>query len=115
MRTSSLLLLAIVTIVAVVYPVATSARQLYYPIEGEVIDTPFFQNLGGWAVTEHVKQANDGLKFVKVFSGEKQQLLTGVRYHFVIISLNGNGSTGRYDAELIDSNTRKLISFAPAN
>ncbi|KQK22924.1 cysteine proteinase inhibitor 8 [Brachypodium distachyon] len=116
MRTSiRLLLLAIVTIVAVVYPVTTSAQQPWQKIDGEEIDRPFYQNLGGWAVTEHVKQAHDGLKFNKVFSGERQDLSTSVKYHFVIIALNGDGKTGRYDAELIEGNPRKLISFALAN
>ncbi|KQK22923.1 hypothetical protein BRADI_1g70100v3 [Brachypodium distachyon] len=116
MRTSSrLLLLAVVTIVAVVYPVATSAEQPWYPIDGEDITKPFFQTLGKWAVTEHVKQTQHFLKFDKVFSGERQELSEGMKYHFVIIALNGGGNTGRYDAELIEGNPRRLISFAPPN
>ncbi|KQK22991.1 cysteine proteinase inhibitor 8 [Brachypodium distachyon] len=110
MRTSNLLLIAVLTVVAVVYPVAMSAQQPWHPIEGEDL-----QSLGGWAVTEHVKQAHDGLKFSKVFSGEKQQLSTGEKYHLVIIALNGSGKTGRYDVVLIEGKTaRKLISFTPA-
>ncbi|KQK12960.1 cysteine proteinase inhibitor 8 [Brachypodium distachyon] len=116
MRTSScLLLLAVVTIIAVVYPVTTSAQQPWHPIDGEDIDRPFYQILGGWAVMEHVKQAHDGLKFSKVFSGEKQDLSTSVKYHFVIIASDRGGKTDRYDAELIEGNPRRLISFAPAN
>ena len=36
------------------------------------IDDPEIQRLGEWAVSEHVKRANGGLKFVKVVSGEEQ-------------------------------------------
>uniref|UniRef100_A0A453SJV0 Cystatin domain-containing protein n=1 Tax=Aegilops tauschii subsp. strangulata TaxID=200361 RepID=A0A453SJV0_AEGTS len=62
MRTCSLLII-IAAVVAVAYPVATSAQVAWYPIGG--INEPHVQELGRWAVAEHVKQAHDGLKFIK--------------------------------------------------
>ncbi|CAM0871889.1 unnamed protein product [Alopecurus aequalis] len=114
MKTFSLLLV-LVAAVAVAYPVATSAQVSWYPI-GDV-NEPHVQELGRWAVAEHVKQAHDGLKFSKVTSGEEQSD-AGVKYHLVIEALNGDGKQGRYEAFLVEevrSNTRTLISFTPAN
>ena len=113
MRTCSLLLV-IVAIVAVVYPVATTAGEYWYPIED--IDQPHVQELGGWAVTEHERQGHDGLKFSEVTSGEFQKLVAGVKYHLLIDVLNRAGEHGRYEAELIEvatSSTRRLITFGP--
>ncbi|KAM3212902.1 hypothetical protein ACQJBY_065742 [Aegilops geniculata] len=114
MRTCSLLLI-IAAAVAVAYPIATSAQVAWYPIGS--INEPHIQELGGWAVAEHVKQAHDGLKFIKVMSGEKAPD-AGVKYHLVIKAFNSNHKRVRYEAYLVEevrSNKRTLISFSPVN
>ncbi|KAF7097175.1 hypothetical protein CFC21_099023 [Triticum aestivum] len=114
MRTCSLLLLIAAT-VAVAYPVATFAQVAWYPIGG--VNEPHVQELGKWAVAEHVKQAHDGLKFIKVMSGEKAPD-AGVKYHLIIKAFNSNNKPVRYEAFLVEeirSNTRNLISFSPVN
>ncbi|PNT77931.1 putative cysteine proteinase inhibitor 7 [Brachypodium distachyon] len=110
MRTCSLLLL----IIGVVYPAATSAGEFWYPIGN--VNNPHVQELGKWAVTEHAKNAHDGLRFSKVTSGEEQDV-AGVKYRLSIDAVQGNGKVGKYSTVLIEeprSNTRTLISFAPA-
>ena len=110
------LLVVVAAAVAVAYPVATSAQGSWYPI-GDPVNEPHVQELGAWAVAEHVKQAHDGLKFSKVVSGEEQSV-AGVKYHLVIEALNGAGKQGKYEAMLVEEardNTRTLISFSPAN
>ncbi|KAF7054990.1 hypothetical protein CFC21_062573, partial [Triticum aestivum] len=42
----------------------------WYPI-GDVDNEPHVQELGGWAVAEHIKKMHDGLKFIKVMSDEE--------------------------------------------
>ncbi|KAM0830273.1 hypothetical protein ACQ4PT_066312 [Festuca glaucescens] len=114
MKTSSLLLV-VVAAIAVVCPIATSAQGSGYPI-GDPMNEPHVQELGAWAVAEHVKQAHDGLKFNKVVSGDEQSD-AGVKYHLVIEALNSGGKQGKYEAVLVEevrSNTRTLISFSPA-
>jgi hypothetical protein len=114
MKTFSLLVV-VVAAVAVAYPIATSAQVAWYPI-GDPQNEPHVQELGAWAVAEHVKQAHDGLKFSKVVSGEEASD-AGVKYHLIIEALNGVGKPGRYETFLIEevrSNTRSLISFGPA-
>uniref|UniRef100_A0ACD6A2V1 Uncharacterized protein n=1 Tax=Avena sativa TaxID=4498 RepID=A0ACD6A2V1_AVESA len=106
--TSTMILVLLVTF-TVVYP---AAAYYWYPIED--VETPHVQELGGWAVAEHVRQRHDGLKFGKVTSGELQQV-DGVKYHLLIDALNRGGQHGRYEAVLIEerSSTRRLISFGP--
>ena len=115
MRTCSLLII-IAAVVDVAYPVATSAQVAWYPI-GDVNNEPHVQKLGGWAVAEHVKQVHDGLKFIKVMSGEKAPD-AGVKYHLIIKAFNSNDKPARYEAYLVEearSNTRTLIFFSPVN
>jgi hypothetical protein len=109
------LLVVVVAAVVVAYPVTTSAQGSWYPI-GDPKNEPHVQELGAWAVAEHVKKAHDGLKFSKVVSGEEQSD-AGVKYHLVIEALNAAGKPGRYETLLVEevrSNTRTLISFGPA-
>ncbi|KAM0821792.1 hypothetical protein ACQ4PT_071947 [Festuca glaucescens] len=94
------LLVVMAAAFAVVYPIATSAQVSWYPI-GDPMNEPHVQELGAWAVAEHVKQAHDGLKFNKVVSGEEQSD-AGVKYHLVIEALNSGGKQGRYEAILIE-------------
>ncbi|KQK22992.1 putative cysteine proteinase inhibitor 7 [Brachypodium distachyon] len=113
MRTCNLLLLLVVAGIAVVYPVATSAEEFWYPID---VNDPHVQELGKWAVIEHVKKAHDGLTFSKVTRGEEQDV-GGVKYRLSIEAVQGSGTVGKYSTVLIEeprSKTRNLISFAPA-
>ena len=48
------------------------------------------QELGRWAVEEHVKQAKDGIKFNKLVSG-KEQVGEGMNLDLIIDPWNGDG------------------------
>uniref|UniRef100_A0ACD5TW05 Uncharacterized protein n=1 Tax=Avena sativa TaxID=4498 RepID=A0ACD5TW05_AVESA len=114
MKTFSLLIAVVAAVAIIAYPVITSAQAAWYPIDPT--NEPHVQELGAWAVSEHVKQAHDGLKFSRVRSGEEQSD-AGVKYHLVMEALNGDGKRGRYEAFLVEqvrSSTRTLISFSPA-
>ena len=68
-------------------------------------------------MAEHVKEANDGLKFSKVVSGD-QQVVSGMKYRLVIDALSRDGRVTSFKALVYDqewSNTRRLLSFDPAN
>jgi hypothetical protein len=68
-------------------------------------------------VAEHVKRANDGLKFGRVVSGE-DQIVAGMNYFLLIQAINGDGENGIYKARVYEqswTNTRELVSFGPAN
>ncbi|KAL6645078.1 hypothetical protein ACP70R_016686 [Stipagrostis hirtigluma subsp. patula] len=114
MRTS---LLLVATAAAVVFAVATPVMAVtggWFPIGNP--NAPHVQEVGGWAVAEHVREANDGLKFVKVVSGEVQ-IVKGVNFRLVIDALNPDGKNARYKAAVYEqdgTNARKLLSFAQA-
>ncbi|CDJ26341.1 hypothetical protein CFC21_043096 [Triticum aestivum] len=115
MRTGILIIIIFATIV-VAYPFATSAEEEWYPI-GDPDNEPHVQELGGWAVAEHVKQAHDGLKFINVVSGAEANA-AGVKYRLDIKALKNNGQPGAYRAILLEEvrdNERTLISFEPTN
>ncbi|KAF8769308.1 hypothetical protein HU200_006822 [Digitaria exilis] len=117
MRTMcSLLLVAAVASALAASPTTAQAQGgQYVPIAN--INDPHIQEIGQWAVAEHVKQANDGLTFSKVVSGEKQ-VVSGVNFRLVIDAFKGDGKDARYQAivfEQVWTNTRKLRSFRPAN
>ena len=82
------------------------------------VNDPHIQEIGRWAVSEHVKQASDGLVFSKVVSGEVQ-IVAGTNYRLVIQATKGGGAgkSATYGAvvyEKVDK-TRQLLSFNPAN
>lgn len=114
MRTS----LLVAAVAAVVCAVATPTAAIpggWAPITD--INDPHVQELGGWAVAEHVKKANDGLKFSKVVSGD-QQVVSGINYRLVIDALSRDGKGASYKALVYEqnwTNTRRLLSFEPAN
>ncbi|KAG8062932.1 hypothetical protein GUJ93_ZPchr0003g17157 [Zizania palustris] len=75
------------------------------------------QELGSWAVAQHVSMVHDGLKFAKVTGGE-EQVVAGMNYRLIILATDDNGEIGTYGASIhVDASTqaRKLISFVPAN
>ncbi|TVU38291.1 hypothetical protein EJB05_11651, partial [Eragrostis curvula] len=76
------------------------------------------QEIGRWAVKEHVKKANDGIKFVKVVSGNKYpDLDLGTHYDLIIDALNRDGKDGKYETEVYkrDFGDIRLSAFKPAN
>ncbi|KAI4972033.1 hypothetical protein ZWY2020_002958 [Hordeum vulgare] len=117
MRTT-LFLAAIVIIVHVVATPTTAIPGGWVNIMN--IADPHIQELGKWAVLEHTQLGgNDGLRFVKVVSGE-EQIVNGVNYQLVIDALRLDSSHRTYKAVLFEKDssnakTRKFISFTPAN
>jgi len=93
------LLVAVVAVSAVAAaatPAALAARvgrQLaggWGPIKD--VSDPHIQELGGWAVAEHARRANDGLRFGEVTGGE-QQLVSGMNYKLVLKRRTGRSCT----------------------
>jgi hypothetical protein len=81
------------------------------------VSDPRIHELGGWAVSEHVKQVNDGVRFVKVVSGE-EQVVSGMTYKLVIAATDAAGKSATYGAAVYDewwTKTGQLLSFEPAN
>ncbi|KQK22989.1 putative cysteine proteinase inhibitor 7 [Brachypodium distachyon] len=118
MRTSLLLglFLAAGAFFAVVTP-AVALDGAWQPINN--ITDPYVQKLGAWEVAAHGKVANDGLKFSKVVSG-KVQIVAGTNYRLGVDALRLDGKVALYktvvfDQKLPTSETRKLVSFDPAN
>nr|CAB3474017.1 unnamed protein product [Digitaria exilis] len=65
------------------------------------ITDPDIQDLGRWAVTEHVKKANDGIKFKSVVSADQTNGADfGQYYGLVIDALDGHGKDGKYKAQV---------------
>ena len=74
------------------------------------------QELGGWALAQHVKLANDGLRFRRVSRGE-QQVVSGMNYRLVVDATDASGKSASYVAVVYEqswTNTRQLTSFKPA-
>ncbi|CAM0871947.1 unnamed protein product [Alopecurus aequalis] len=81
------------------------------------LNDPEILDIARWAVAEHARQANDGLRFNRVVSGT-QQVVSGVKFKLRIDAVNGDGKEGMYIAEVFDIpwlNQRTLRSFSPAN
>ncbi|PAN48949.1 hypothetical protein GQ55_9G428100 [Panicum hallii var. hallii] len=82
------------------------------------VNDPHVQELGGWAVSEHVRQANDGLRFVKVVSGD-EQVVSGMNYMLLIEATSGAaGKSATYGAAVYEqewTKTRRLLAFEAAN
>ncbi|KAL5211606.1 hypothetical protein ABZP36_022453 [Zizania latifolia] len=80
------------------------------------VSDPHIQELGGWAVRQHVSLASDGLRFRRVTSGE-QQVVSGMNYRLVIVASGPGGKRASYVAVVYEqswTNTRQLTSFKPA-
>lgn len=112
MRTGLLLAIVVVAI-SVAIPTMANLGE-WHPIN---INDPEIQELGKWAVAEHVKQANDGIKFDKLESG-KQQVGGGVSFDLIIDAWNNDGKVAKYEAMLHVRDwrdKRTLLSFKLAN
>ncbi|RCV44171.1 hypothetical protein SETIT_9G352800v2 [Setaria italica] len=112
------LLLATVAIAAAPAAAARAGPRLaggWGPIKD--VSDPHIQELGGWAVAEHARRANDGLRFGGVSRGE-EQVVSGMNYNLVLDATDANGATAAYGAfvyEQVWTNTRELMSFAALN
>jgi hypothetical protein len=118
------------TVLAIVYTVVTptmaarvtAGRWLLAGVPGGFspisdINDPHVQELGGWAVSEHDKKPNDGIKFKRVVSGDVQ-VVAGLNYRLIIDASDGSGKDAKYEAmvwEMDWVNFRQLTSFKPAN
>jgi hypothetical protein len=81
------------------------------------INDPHVQELGGWAVSEHDKKENDGIKFNKVVSSDVQ-VVAGLNYRLIIDASDGSGKDAKYEAMVWEKdwvNFRQLTSFEPVN
>ncbi|CAN6343095.1 unnamed protein product [Urochloa humidicola] len=81
------------------------------------VNDPHIQELGAWAVAEHVKKANDGLRFGKVVSGE-EQAVSGMNCKLVIEATGRDGKSGTYEAAVYEeewTKKRQLLAFEPTN
>ncbi|KAJ1291554.1 hypothetical protein BS78_02G324300 [Paspalum vaginatum] len=94
------------------------------------INDPHIQEVGRFAVTEHVKEANDGIKFKKVVSGDMENDSSGASfnraesdkvltmYTLVIDASKSDGKDAQYKAVVYERSWWKgltLLSFRPAN
>ncbi|TVU47967.1 hypothetical protein EJB05_07585, partial [Eragrostis curvula] len=112
MRTT-FLFLAIAAVVSTVAAIPGG----WGPIPAAEINDPHIQELGSWAVAEHLKVANERLRFVRVVSGEAQ-VVAGMNYRLVIDALNLlAGKDFMYNAVVYErswTNTRMLVNFTQA-
>jgi hypothetical protein len=126
MATNTRLLVAVLAVVyTVVTPTmaarVTAGRWLPAGVPGGFspisnINDRHIQELGGWAVSEHDKKANDGIKFKRVVSGDVQ-VVEGLNYRLIIDASDGSSKDATYEAmvwEMDWVNFRELTSFKPA-
>jgi hypothetical protein len=109
-----LLLSTIVVAIYIATTPATSVPDAWTPIPNNEIRDTDIQNLGRWAVGEHVKEARDGIRFNNVLSGFIRKAYQGVNYRLIIAASDNNGKEGRYEAKLYDKNwrgSRTLLYF----
>ncbi|KAJ1262001.1 hypothetical protein BS78_09G073100 [Paspalum vaginatum] len=113
MPTMRTLLLA--AAVVAVYLLATPTMAFHgSPID---VNKPYIQELARWAVAEHVKQANDGIKFNKVVGAQMQEGI-GITYHLIIDTFDRAGKEAKYLAVVHERDWRDqttLLSFTQVN
>ncbi|CAL4931812.1 unnamed protein product [Urochloa decumbens] len=119
LRLAAAAMLLVAAVAVAVAPAAKAARPMLAGGWGPIKDVsdPHIQELGGWAVSEHVKLANDGLRFGAVTRGE-QQVVSGMNYKLVLDATGADGTVAAYGALVYEqswTNTRELVSFARAN
>jgi hypothetical protein len=107
-------LLVAVAVYAHVTPIAVATVFPWHPIPN--ITDPHIQELGRWAVQEHVRQANDGLTFKSIVSGEYESIgIAGDEssYLLTIDAVNRDGMDSDYVAAVkeIIWMYRYLLSF----
>jgi hypothetical protein len=80
------------------------------------VNTTEVQEIAGWAVAEHARQANDELRLKRVMSG-MEQIVSGANWKLRLEAVNGDGVECVYTTEVYDepwTNTRTLDYFTPA-
>jgi hypothetical protein len=80
------------------------------------VNTTEVQEIAGWAVAEHARHANDGLRLKRVMSGV-EQIVSGANWKLRLEAVNGDGVGCVYTTEVYDepwTNTRTLDYFTPA-
>jgi hypothetical protein len=96
---TSLLLLIAVSVYAHVAAIVVATVFPWNPIPN--ITDPHIQDLGQWAVQEHVRQVNDGLTFKSIVSGEYESIgIAGDEstYLLTIGVVNWDGKDSHYVA-----------------
>ncbi|GJN32859.1 hypothetical protein PR202_gb21398 [Eleusine coracana subsp. coracana] len=110
MRTILLFVVGVIAIYLITTPTTAT------PVD---ISDPDIQGLGRWAVAEHVKKANDGIKFSSVVSGDQNRgPLLGRYYDLIIDALDSGGKDHKYKAKVYMrdwADKRTLLDFEPAN
>ncbi|RLN39838.1 cystatin 6 precursor [Panicum miliaceum] len=120
LRLTALLLAAVAAVATA--PAAAAAARVGRPLFGgwspiKDVSHPHIQELGGWAVAEHARRVNDGLRFGEVTGGEKQ-VVSGMNYKLVLDATDADGAVAAYVAFVYEqswTNTRELMSFELAN
>ncbi|KAG8070639.1 hypothetical protein GUJ93_ZPchr0006g42116 [Zizania palustris] len=120
-RSSVLPLLLLLALAAAAAAAAATVGGSSGPLVGgwsqiKNVSDPHIQELGGWAVRQHVSAASDGLRFRRVTSGE-QQVVSGMNYRLVVVASGPGGRSASYVAVVYEqswTNTRQLTSFKPA-
>ncbi|KAL6634766.1 hypothetical protein ACP70R_027437 [Stipagrostis hirtigluma subsp. patula] len=118
-----IIVVAMVILVVSTAPTTCAPSGGWFPIPN--INDAHVQELGGWAVAEHNKKANDRLKFNRVVSGD-EQVVAGLKYRFVIDASNPDGQyeavltelvsgSGCFDAMLSRTETTLAISTIMQN
>ncbi|TVU00890.1 hypothetical protein EJB05_53668, partial [Eragrostis curvula] len=115
-------LIAVLTVAGLCSAAPTAAPDVAPQIDGgwspiTDVNDPHIQELGGWAVAEHVRLDKDGLRFNNVVSG-KEQVVSGMNYGLILDATDRRGRNGTYGAVVYEqewTKTRKLLSFVPAN
>ena len=90
-------LLFAIAAIATYLAAPTMAYGEWFPLPN--VNDPEIQELGRWAIEEHVKQAKDEIKFNKLVSG-KEQVGEGVNLDLIIDAWNRDGNDAKYEAKL---------------
>ncbi|CAL4888758.1 unnamed protein product [Urochloa decumbens] len=109
MRAGLLLTIGVIAIFVAILPMAAFGG--LFPID---INNSNAQELARWAVAEHVKQANDGIKFKRLVSGNQGMGRSPiVTVHLIIDAWNNDGKDARYQTMLhiTMAGKRTLLSF----
>ncbi|GJN32863.1 hypothetical protein PR202_gb21402 [Eleusine coracana subsp. coracana] len=92
MRTILLFVVGVIAIYLITTPTTAT------PVD---INNPSIQSLGRWAVTEHVKEAKDGIRFISVVSADQSRgLSSGLYYDLIIDASDSDGKDRKYKAQI---------------
>jgi hypothetical protein len=111
----------IVTIAVLICTIAAPTTARARPLMGAWeqipnVNTTEVQEIAGWAVAEHARHANDGLRLKRVMSG-MEQIVSGANWKLRLEAVSGAGVECVYTTEVYDepwTNTRTLDYFTLA-